>query len=215
MTVEALNVGRPREETFSGRKMKTAIAKRAASGPVRLTTLGFEGDGVGNPKVHGGPDKAVCVYGLNHYPFWEETLGAPLPKEAFGENLSVSSIDEEAVSIGDVFRLGSALVQVSQPRQPCSTLAARLGRPDMVRLVVETGRTGFYLRVLQEGEVVAGCQMEPEVRDDQRVSVAFAFRTYNHDKDNRQAVQRVLSVEGLSESWRKAFEKLLDRSKEG
>jgi MOSC domain-containing protein YiiM len=211
MIVESLNVGLPKTELYHGREIRTAMSKRPVLGPVRLGTLGFEGDGVADRKVHGGPDKAVCVYGTNHYPFWEETLGVALPQAAFGENLSVSSLREEAVCIGDVFQVGTALVQVSQPRQPCATLAARYGRPDIVALVVETGRTGFYFRVLDEGVVEAGVPLEPVEKDQGRISVAYASRIYHHERDNLDGIERVLAIQALSASWRESFQKLLER----
>ena len=153
LSIESLNVGLPRKEHFFGKEVLTGICKQPVTGSVNLRTLGFEGDGVADGKHHGGQDKAVCVYSLEHYPYWEKTLGIPMPVAAFGENLTVSHMHEDDICIGDVFQLGSALVQVSQPRQPCRTLAARYGRSDLLKLVVDSGRTGFYLRVLEEGVV--------------------------------------------------------------
>jgi MOSC domain-containing protein YiiM len=151
MAIGSLNIGLPREEIFHGRKVLTGICKSPVSGPLRLEKSGFEGDGVGDSRHHGGPDKAVCFYSMEHYPYWEKVLGIALPPAAFGENLSAYGLREEDVCIGDVFQLGTSLVQVSQPRQPCGTLAARYGRSEMVKLVVDSGRTGFYLRVLEGG----------------------------------------------------------------
>ena len=130
LSIESLNVGLPRKEHFFGKEVLTGICKQPVNGSVNLRTLGFEGDGVADGKHHGGQDKAVCVYSLEHYPYWEKTLGIQMPVAAFGENLTVSHMHEDDICIGDVFRLGSALVQVSQPRQPCRTLAARYGNID-------------------------------------------------------------------------------------
>ena len=169
---------------------------------------GFEGDGVGDTKHHGGPDKAVCVYSLEHYQYWERTLGTKLPDAAFGGNLTVSGLQEADVNIGDIFQLGTALVQVSQPRQPCNTLAARFGRSDMVKLVVDAGRTGFYMRMLKEGVVKQGDALSLVKKDDHAITVAFANSVFHHNRKDSDGIERVLSAPALSASWRESFEKL-------
>lgn len=210
MIIESLNIGLPVKEIFHDKEITTGIRKQPVSGPARLGRLGFEGDGVADKKHHGGPDKAVCVYSTEYYRYWEEALGIKLPPAAFGENFSVSALHEEDICIGDIFEAGTALVQVSQPRQPCSTLAARYGRNDMVKLVVESGRTGFYFRVLREGIVKRGDALVLRERDPQNVTVSFANTTFHHDKKNCEAIERVLALPSLSESWRVSFLKLRD-----
>ncbi len=162
MIVESLNIGLPKKEIFHGREIITGICKQPVTGRLHLERSGFEGDGVGDLKHHGGNDKAVCVYSLEHYPYWEDVLGIKLPAAAFGENLTVSDLKEEDICIGDIFELGTALLQVSQPRQPCRTLAARYGRDDLVKLVADSGYTGFYFRVLKEGIVEKGASAYTE-----------------------------------------------------
>jgi len=211
MIVVSLNTGLPRNKSFFGKKMFTGICKQPATGSLHLGTLGFENDGVGDLKHHGGNDKAVCVYSLAHYRYWEETLGMKLPVAAFGENLTVSHADEDAVCIGDIFQLGTALVQTSQPRQPCRTLAMRHGRDDLIKLVVDSGRTGFYFRVLEEGDVEKGAALILKERDPRAVSVSFANLTYHHDRKNCNAVEKVLAVPALSASWRKSFQELKEK----
>jgi MOSC domain-containing protein YiiM len=206
--VESLNIGLPKDEVFHGKKVRTGICKAPVSKALQLGQLGLEGDGVADLKHHGGADKAVCVYILDHYPYWQEVLGAALPAAAFGENLSVSSMKEDDVCIGDIFRVGTALVQVSQPRQPCSTLAARYDRSDMVKLVVDSGHTGFYFKVLQNGVVRQGDRISLIESDPDRVSVTFANRIFHHDKRNREGIEKMLAVPALSESWRQSFQKL-------
>ncbi|MCC6347816.1 MAG: MOSC domain-containing protein, partial [Nitrospirales bacterium] len=115
MIIDTLSVGLPRKEVLSGRELVTGIRKTPVSGPLRLGKTGFEGDGVGDTRYHGGPNKAVCVYSRNHYPYWEEVLGISMPASAFGENLTVAGLHEEEVCIGDIFGVGTAVVQVSQP----------------------------------------------------------------------------------------------------
>ena len=145
--IETLSIGLPKKEMLNGKEVVTGICKSPVSGHLHLGKLGFDGDGVGDLWYHGGPSKAVCVYSYDHYLYWENLLGTKLPIPAFGENLTVSGLQEDDICIGDIFYVGTAVVQVSQPRQPCNTLAARHGRNDMVQLVKDSGYTGFYLRV--------------------------------------------------------------------
>lgn len=211
MLIQSLNTGLPKKESFHGREFITGMCKQPVRGPLLLTRLGFEGDGVGDRKHHGGFDKAVCVYSLVHYPHWEAVLGIALPEAAFGENFSLSAMREEDVCIGDIFKAGSAIVQVSQPRQPCTTLAARYGRADFVKLVSDSGRTGFYFKVLEEGRVEAGDRLSVIERDVRRVSISFANQIWYRDRENRQGLETVLGVPALSEAWRKSFGELLQK----
>ncbi|MBS1235093.1 MAG: 6-N-hydroxylaminopurine resistance protein [Nitrospirae bacterium] len=211
MIVESLNIGLPKKENFYGKEIITGIRKQPVAGSLHLGKLGFENDGVGDLKHHGGDDKAVCVYSLDHYPYWEDALGIRLPVVAFGENLTVSSLHEDDICIGDIFQLGTAVVQVSQPRQPCRTLAARYGRDDLVKLVVDSGRTGFYFRVLEEGIAEKGAELIFKERDPRSVSVSFANHTYHHDRKNCAGIERVLAVPALSASWQKSFQELKEK----
>lgn len=211
MVVESLNIGLPKKEIFYGKEIITGIRKQPAAGPLHLGKLGFEHDGVGDLKHHGGDDKAVCVYSLEHYPYWEGVLGIRLSVAAFGENLTVSDLKEEDICIGDVFELGTALLQVSQPRQPCRTLAARYGRDDLVKLVADSGRTGFYFRVLKEGIVQKGAALKLKENDPHGVTISFASHTFHHDRKNCEAIEKVLAVPALSASWQKSFQELKEK----
>ena len=211
MIIVSLNIGLPHKEIFYGKEILTGICKQPVTGPLHLTKTGFENDGVGDLKHHGGHDKAVCVYSLDHYPYWEETLGNKLPVAAFGENLTASNLHEDDICIGDIFQVGTTLVQVSQPRQPCRTLAARYGRDDLVKLVVDSGFTGFYFRVLEEGLVEKGAEFILEKRDPLRISVSFANHVYHHDRKNCNAIEKVLAVPALSASWQKSFRELKEK----
>lgn len=211
--IKSLNIGLPKKEVFHGREIVTGIFKTPVSEQLRLRKSGFEGDGVGDLKYHGGHDKAVCVYSAEHYPYWENLLGITLPFAAFGENLSVANLYEDDVCVGDVFVLGTATVQVSQPRQPCKTLAARYGRADMIKLVVDTGRTGFYLRVLEEGIVEKGSPFVLRDREPHGISITVANHILHHDRTNREGIRKVLEVPALSESWRKSFLELNEKCK--
>jgi MOSC domain-containing protein YiiM len=208
MIIQSLNIGLPARELFFGKEIITGICKKPLMGPVHLRKTGFDGDGVGDLKHHGGLDKAVCVYGTNQYLYWEEILNTVLPPAPFGENLSLSNLDETEVCIGDIFEVGTSVVQISQPRQPCATLAARYGRSDMVKLVVDSGRTGCYFRVVEEGIVETGNALILRERDRHGISVSFANRIYHHDRKNREGIEKVLAIEALSASWRESFIKL-------
>jgi MOSC domain-containing protein YiiM len=212
MAVRLLSIGRPQKEIFQGREWMTGICKKPNAGPRLLTRQGFEGDGVGDLKHHGGFDKAVCVYGIEHYPYWEAVLGITLPPAAFGENLSVQGMREEDVCIGDVYCIGTAEVQVSQPRQPCRTLAARYGRDDLVKLVVDSGRTGWYFKVVSEGRIQTGDGISLLEREPRGVSVAFANQIYHHDRKDREGIETVLSVPALSASWTMLFQELREKA---
>lgn len=212
MIIQVLNIGLPKKELFHGKEFTTGMCKKPVAIPLVLTKQGFEGDGVGDLKHHGGSDKAVCVYTIDHYEYWEKILRRKMPEAAFGENFSVTEMKEDEVCIGDIYRAGTATVQVSQPRQPCSTLAARYGREDFVKLVVDSGRTGFYFRVLEEGRVKAGDGLFLVEQDPCRVSIAFANRIYHHERKNRVGIEKVLAVPALSESWQKSFRELKDRA---
>lgn len=205
MIIESLNIGLPKIENFQGREIITGICKTPVSGPFDLSSAGFEGDGVGDLKHHGGMDKAVCVYSLDHYAYWEELLGITLPDAAFGENLTVSGLHEDGICIGDLYEAGSALLQVSQPRQPCRTLSARFNRDDMIKLVRDSGFTGFYFRVARAGRITKGDLLQLRQRDANLVTVAYANRIYHHLRTDCEGIERVLAVDALSASWRRSF----------
>ena len=208
IVVESINIGLPNKEIFQGREIITGICKNPVRGPLNLKKTGFEGDGVADLKNHGGIDKAVCVYSEDHYPYWEKTLQIKLSHAAFGENLSVLNLREDEICIGDIFQLGTAITQVSQPRQPCKTLAVRYGRNDLVKLVIHSGYTGFYLRVLKEGITEKGDKLVLLERDSHNINISFANHIFHRDKKNRCGIEKVLAVPALSESWKHSFQKL-------
>ncbi|NGQ97330.1 MOSC domain-containing protein [Brevibacillus sp. SYP-B805] len=207
--IRSLNVATPQPAIFHGREVMTGIYKSPVEGPVFLARDNFEGDRQADLINHGGPDKAVCVYPDEHYAYWQQELQMTLPPGTFGENLTVSGIRETEVCIGDIYQLGEAVVQVSQPRQPCYKLAGKLGVADMVARVQSTGYTGYYFRVLQEGRVSKGDALRLLARDTHGITVMFANRIKYHDQQNRDAIHRILEVEALAESWRQSFRKRL------
>ena len=174
----SVQVGVPRSHGTKGaadpmdRPWRTAFFKEPVEGPVRLGRLGLEGDGQADPRYHGGPEKAVLAYAASHYPLWLAELGIEMPHGGFGENFTVAGQDERTVCLGDVYAVGEARVQVSQPRGPCWKIARRWRRKDLAARVQENGRTGWYLRVLREGTVEAGVEMEMLERAHPEWSVA-------------------------------------------
>ena len=161
MRVVSVNVSLPKTVDWRGRKVTTAIFKEPVEGSVRIRRTGLVGDRQADPSVHGGPTKAVYAYPSEHYPFWRRELErAELPWGAFGENLTTEGLTEATVRIGDRLRVGSALLRVTQPRMPCYKLGIRFGREDMIERFLASGRSGFYLAVLTEGDVAAGDRLE-------------------------------------------------------
>ncbi|MEH7786378.1 MOSC domain-containing protein, partial [Bacillus thuringiensis] len=193
--------------TYGGKVVHTGINKKQVKEPVYLSFVKFNGDGQADLVHHGGVDKAVCVYTGDHYPYWEKELNQDLVYGAFGENITVSGMSEEDVCIGDTFELGQAIVQVTQPRQPCFKLAKKYNIPKLPLYFQETGYTGFYFRVLKEGWVSSVDTLKRLQSDPKGVSVAFANRIMHKEKQNIEGIKRILEVNALSNSWRKSFEK--------
>ncbi|USK57860.1 MOSC domain-containing protein (plasmid) [Cytobacillus solani] len=205
----SLNVGMPREVQFQQKDVSTGIFKKATDEALYLSYLNFEGDGQGDLVHHGGREKAVCVYPYEHYPFWKNELNRPLEYGSLGENLTIKGLLETDVCIGDVFELGKAVVQVSQPRQPCYKLTIRHGVPDMLLKVQQTGYTGFYFRVLAEGVVSKDDGLSLLHRHPKEITVSFANRIMHREKDNIEGIKQILEVEELSINWRNTFLKRL------
>lgn len=154
-------IGVPGSSDPKQRLWSTGFFKEPVLGPVFLGTTNLEGDGQADRSVHGGPEKAVLAYSADHYPAWRQELGiADLPHGAFGENLTIEGLDERSVGAGKRFRIGESIVEFSQFRQPCWKLAKRWDRRDLPKLVLKTGRSGWYFRVLQEGRIAPGQALE-------------------------------------------------------
>lgn len=191
----------------------SAIAKTAVDHPLHLGPEGFQGDQQADRRVHGGVEKAVHHYPHDHYADWRADLGAlPLldAPGAFGENLSRTGMTEETVAVGDTFRLGGAIVQVSQGRQPCWKLNHRFGVADMARRVQTTGRTGWYYRVLQPGMVAPGDDLDLIDRLAPDWSLRKLWHVMYVDRLNRDALARIAALEVLAEGWRRYATRRLD-----
>ena len=174
MKLLSVNVGLPREIEWKGKIVRTSIFKAPVTGRVRVAKLNVEGDQQSDLTVHGGIDKAVYAYPSEHYPFWrEEFPDMELPWGVFGEYFTTAGLLEETLHIGDRLRVGSAEFVVTQPRMPCFKLGIRFNRSDMVKRLLQSGRTGFYFAVLKEGEVAAGDSIELL----EKMSTTFRSRT--------------------------------------
>ena len=186
------------------RGVPSGIAKRPQDGTVWLSRNGLEGDEQADRKHHGGAEKAIHHYPFDHYARWREELsGVSIPAfGAFGENISTLGMTETEVCIGDVFRIGPALVQVSQGRQPCWKLNERSGLPDMARRVQETGKTGWYYRVLEEGEVGAGDPIRLVDRRAPEWTLAQIADVLYRDVLNLDRLSELARLPELSSSWR-------------
>jgi MOSC domain-containing protein YiiM len=181
----------------------SAIAKQPVSGAVWVGRLGVAGDMQADRRVHGGPEKAVLGYGFGHYAKWREVLGrSDVGPGWFGENLTISEVDERTVCVGDRFTIGQARLEVTQPRQPCSTLNRRFHRKDMVKLVQAQHRTGWYFRVLNEGWVEAGMQVTLADRPFPHWPVYEASELMEQRAGRREECLRLAACPALSESWR-------------
>lgn len=192
----------------------SAIAKSPCAGPVKIGFLGIEGDEQADPRHHGGPDKALHQYPFDHYAGWRDRIGAhPLlaGPGAFGENISTLGLTEENVCIGDRFRLGTALIEVSQGRQPCWKQAERLGVPTMVEQIIKSRRSGWYCRVLEVGAVEAGDGLVLVDRPHAQWSVArvFGLLIGGKHKGERAALSDLAALEILFAGWRERAARLM------
>lgn len=208
--VSVVSTGVVRPLPWRGRPVTSAIAKSPVSGPVEVGPLGLAGDEQGDRENHGGPDKAVLLYPGEHYPAWADEVG-PLVTPAFGENLTTSGLLESDVVLGSVYSVGSVLLQVTQPRRPCYKLAAHHGVKDMAVRTQNTGRTGFYCRVLRPGHLAAGDALELTTRPSHGITAAEVHRVLNVDRDDEVAVRRLLRhARVLPESWVKLLRRRVD-----
>lgn len=209
-TITAIQTGRPKRLDRDGDPWTSAIFKEPVSGPILLRRVNLEGDEQADLRVHGGPDKAVCVYSGDHYPVWREHFPRMQPG-AFGENFTVADCTEATVCIGDIYQAGDAMVQVSQPRQPCWKLGRKWDAEELPALVAKSGRTGWYFRVLTEGSVAAGDPLLLTKRlyptlTLTRLNIAMYVRGEDTPWND---LKELAACPELSRSWRDAFTRRL------
>src|SRR4051794_23919435 len=210
-TLLSLNVGTPRDVEWDGRVVRTAIWKEPVDGRRIIRRLNIDGDRQGDVQGHGGPNRAVFVYQIQSYRYWERVLDRDdFVEGQFGENFTVDGLADDEVCIGDRYKIGKAVLEVSQPRVTCYRVGMRLSEPRMPALLVAHHRPGFYLRVLQEGEVGAGDEIELLERGPEAMTVAAIDRLlYLPDRD-RHDVARALRIPALSEGWQGSFRDILE-----
>ncbi|MES2658574.1 MAG: MOSC domain-containing protein [Verrucomicrobiota bacterium] len=207
MQVLHVNRSQPRTVVINGKDVSTGIYKEPVTEPVHVHSLGLEGDGQADLTVHGGIHQAVYAYPAEHYASWQDELSEPLfPPGTFGENLTLSGLLETDVRIGDVHRIGKLVLQVTSPRIPCFKLGHKLGRPGILKPFLQSGRSGFYYRVLEEGTVAAGSAVEVISRDPSGVTVRKLLGMHRLGEGDRGSIEKTLEIEALSPLVRKDLE---------
>lgn len=206
----SLNVGLPRDIAWQGRTVHTGIWKASVKGPRRVRRLNIDGDGQGDTAGHGGEQRAVYVYQDASYRYWQNHLGrSNFVPGRFGENFTVDGLADTEVCIGDRYRIGSALFEVTQPRVTCYRLGIRMEEPDMAALLVKHGRPGFYFRVIEEGDVEAGDEIVQVASGPEGMSVSEINALLYLPPHPRHSLERALRIPALSRGWRRSFEALL------
>jgi MOSC domain-containing protein YiiM len=211
--VVSLNVALPSTQRYGREEVRTGGAKRPVPSAL-LRFEGFDGDGQADLVNHGGPEKAVCVYPFDHYAHWERVFGHRLEWGAFSENLTVSGAVETEVCIGDVFRVGDAVVQVSQPRTPCSKLAGKNGERLLTKWVGQSGYTGYYLRVLSEGDVSVDDAFERVENHPDLISIADVNDVIFGRSDDAGIIERLANLPEFGTDGRAIFAERLARIRE-
>jgi len=205
MHIVSVNVGLPREVDWQGEKVLTGIFKQPVAGRVPLRRLNLDGDGQADLTVHGGRDKAVYAYPVDHYPLWSEGLGRELSPGAFGENLTTQGLLEDQVHIGDEFRVGSSRLVVTQPRMPCYKLGIRFDNPAIIKAFLRSGRPGIYFAVREEGDVAAGDSIERLSTDPRRVTVTDMLALILNREAPADELRHILEIPALAAVWREGF----------
>ena len=210
MKLLSLNVGTPQVVDWNGKTVRTSIFKSPVSGPRKIFFLQVEGDEQADLRVHGGANKAVYAYDVSHYQHWKTVLPREeWPYGLFGENLTTEGLPDTEARLGDQYRVGTALLQVVQPRFPCTKLNVRFGLPDMMERFMAQKRNGIYFRVLQEGTVQAGDDIELAEKSAYAVTIQDYVNCYYAKQKNKDLVETILSIPFLPEGQRRAFETFL------
>lgn len=214
--IASIQIGQPTEYRHEGhadgnaQTWTTAFFKRLVNGPVWVSQTSVSGDWQADLINHGGIDKAVLAYSADHYPYWRAHLSLPeMPHGGFGENLTIAGLDETSVCIGDTWQAGPVVFQVSQPRQPCWKMSRRWQIADLAKQVIQNGKSGWYLRVLKEGELAAGIAVELVARPHPAWTVARASLLIHHGKDDLAATAELVALPELSAAWREALQERL------
>lgn len=208
--VISVNVGRPRDVEWRGETLRTSIFKSPVEGRVAVRGVNVDGDEQSDLTVHGGRDKAVYGYPSEHYPAWKAELARDdLGWGFFGENLTTEGLGETDLSVGDILRIGTAELMVTQPRIPCVKLCARSGRADMAKVFLASRRSGFYFAILREGDVAAGDEIDVLERATERMAVTELVDLYVNKTPDVELLRRALRLRGLASDWRDPIGKAL------
>src|SRR5262250_3168763 len=209
----SVNVGLPRDLAWRGRTVRTAIWKDPIQGRRMVRRLNIDGDGQADLAGHGGEQRAVFVYQIESYRYWEERLGrSDLTYGQFGENFTIDGMSDDEVCIGDRYRIGQALFEVTQPRVTCYRVGIRMNEPQMAALLTSSGKPGFYFRVLQEGEVEAGDEIVKVADGPERMTVAEIDALLYLTGHSREQLERALRIPALSPGWKTSFQALLEQT---
>jgi MOSC domain-containing protein YiiM len=212
MKLISVCVGLPREVNWKGKPVMTGFFKQPVNERVMIRSLNLDGDRQADLTVHGGAEKAVYAYPMEHYAYWQQQLpDEELPWGAFGENLTIEGLSETSANIGDRFRIGTAELLVTQPRFPCFKLNLKFGRDDMVKRFLNSRLSGIYFSVVAEGEVGAGDAIELVSRDENNITVADIVQIYVREAD-RDLVRRAIQVQALAASLKTDFQQQLEHS---
>lgn len=210
MKLLSVNIAQPQEVEINGRPVLTGIYKQPVSRRVRLGKLTLEGDGQADLTVHGGEHQAAYAYPIEHYAHWQAVLGRDtLPHGTFGENFTTRGLLEDEVRVGDVVQIGGAVVQVTMPRLPCFKFAHKVGRPEILKEFLHSGRSGFYLRVLTEGEVGAGDDIAMLERDPVGITIRVALGLQKLQEGDAGQLRQALAIPSLAPLLRTDLEKRL------
>ena len=214
MKLISVSVGLPRQVSWKGKPVMTAIFKQPIQNRVMLRSRNLDGDGQADLTVHGDIDKAVYAYPAEHYADWQQELPeVEFPWGAFGENLTIAGLSETAVNIGDRFRIGSAEIQATQPRFPCFKLNLKFERSDMVKRFAKSDRSGIYFSVVQEGEIAAGDTVELVSRDPNNITVADIVQLSVRKANDLELLRRAVQVPALATSVREDLQQQLEQRK--
>jgi MOSC domain-containing protein YiiM len=192
MQLLSVNIGQKRTQPNGNKIETTGIYKISTPGPVHIGALGIREDFIGSPKHHGGPDQAIYLYGKPDYDWWSQELGQELEPGTFGDNLTISKLESAQFRIGDRFNIGSAILEVTAPRIPCSTLASRIGDPQFVKKYRRAERPGLYCRVIREGTVQTGEAVSLESFTGETIMAIDLFRDYYRAEKDEETLRRFL-----------------------
>jgi MOSC domain-containing protein YiiM len=212
MKLLSVNVGQPVEIEYAGDLVETGIYKSPVDGPVMLHALNLDGDKQADPTVHGGVDQAVYVYSVENYAYWEGELEREIPYGQFGENFTVEGMTDDSVYVSDIYRIGDVTVQVTMPRAPCFKLGHKMGSQTFVKQFMRANRPGFYLRVLEEGMVEAGVEIERIKIGAERVAITEVMGAIYLEENTAEVAERAFRVPDISPKLRATFEYRLSKA---